>query len=482
MSARSLLAAAASLAICCGAQAAPADDYAYAWPLQTQGDSAAWQVELTPEVYAAVTRADLRDIEIINAAGEAVPMARHTLPPATQSDCRTTLPMFQLPTASAQAPNAADDAIRMQIRRDADGRLHSLDVNLVGMRDRDASGARSLPRDLLLDASALHAPLASISVHWSSGVNATPRFALSASDDLQQWRSLVADATLLRLEQDGHVLERHEIALANARATYLRLRRLDDGADLPNLVVYVCAATPSTANLPALQWLQATDDGGDTRHINTASPPPADGAVAAYRYHLPAPLTAAMARVELADDNSLVRLSILSREREPYDSPASWVQRGDKLAFRLRQGDVRVDNDEFGLLPAGQARDFRLELATPLARAPKLEIAYRPDRFVFLAQGAAPYRLVAGSVRARRGDYPVDSVLATLRAKLGSSWEPPLAGLSDRTTLRGESALKPEPPAPPRRDWRTWILWGVLVGATALIGGLALSLLRKPNT
>jgi hypothetical protein len=27
--------------------------------------------------------------------------------------------------------------------------------------------------------------------------------------------------------------------------------------------------------------------------------------------------------------------------------------------------------------------------------------------------------------------------------------------------------------------WRTWLLWGVLVAAAAIVGGLALSLLRK---
>jgi len=28
-------------------------------------------------------------------------------------------------------------------------------------------------------------------------------------------------------------------------------------------------------------------------------------------------------------------------------------------------------------------------------------------------------------------------------------------------------------------DWKTWLLWAVLVGSAALIGGLALSLLKS---
>ena len=64
------------LFFCTGsATAATADNYAYAWPLQTSGDSAAWQVELNAEVYAAARDASLRDIEVVNATGDAVPMA-----------------------------------------------------------------------------------------------------------------------------------------------------------------------------------------------------------------------------------------------------------------------------------------------------------------------------------------------------------------------------------------------------------------------
>jgi len=47
-------------------------------------------------------------------------------------------------------------------------------------------------------------------------------------------------------------------------------------------------------------------------------------------------------------------------------------------------------------------------------------------------------------------------------------------------TLQGESAFTPAPPEI-HRDWKTWLLWAVLVGAAALIGVLALSLLRTPK-
>ena len=70
--------------------------------------------------------------------------------------------------------------------------------------------------------------------------------------------------------------------------------------------------------------------------------------------------------------------------------------------------------------------------------------------------------------------------MAQLRGKLGQDWQPPLAQLGARDTLSGADAFKPVVVTAPR-DWKTWLLWGVLVGAAALIGGLALSLLRKPK-
>jgi len=87
--------------------------------------------------------------------------------------------------------------------------------------------------------------------------------------------------------------------------------------------------------------------------------------------------------------------------------------------------------------------------------------------------------LLAGSAQARRADYPVEIALAQLHGKLGADWQPPLAGIGARAMLRGEGAFVP---APAQRDWKTWLLWGVLIAAAALIGGLALSLMRGPKS
>jgi hypothetical protein len=459
------------LALATGADAATADDYAYAWPIESQGTGSAWQVELTPEVYAAVATADLRDVVVVNAAGEAVPSAAYRPPAAAVREELVDLPAFTLP--ATPSASASPEAIRLQIERGSDGKLRRVDAD-VGAATPVSADAR---HDLLLDASAIKKPLAALRVDWAQGQpDTTAQFQVDGSEDLQQWRTMVPRATVLRLTQNGNLLDRHDIALNNARIAYLRVHRIDDGAELQGFIVRARTAADSTAAHPGRQWLTAASDGADTRRLDSSFPK-ADGQhPIAYRYHLPAPLTIESLRLALTDDNSLARVHVLSRQR-PGDEPNAWLQRANLVAFRLRQGDGVIDNDETPVSPAGVARDWRIESATPLEHAPTLSVSFTPDRLVFLAQGAGPYRLAAGSGKARRDDYPVEAALASLRASESKDWQPPLATLGARATLLGEPARIAAPEH--TFDWKTWLLWAVLVGAAALIGGLALSLLKS---
>jgi Protein of unknown function (DUF3999) len=468
------------------------DDYAYAWPLQVSGDSAAWQVALTPEVYAVITRADLGDVEVINADGESVAFALHRLPTTTStSDAPRPLTLFSLP-ARTNSKSTDNETISLHVRRDGDGKLRSIDAQVAA--PKDVTGG-AVPRGngtsidairgraLLADASALKLPLATVLVDWDqSADNVTAQFAIDASDDLQQWHGVAANASVLRLAQGDHVLERHDIALGGVRAAYLRLRRLDDGPPLRGLRVSVRPLSVSTPAQSALEWVAAAADGSEA--LATTRNTDRQGAGVAYRYRLPAPLAIEALRVRFADDNTLAALTLFSSQpghsAAPYTDATAWSLRGRYVAFRLRQGDTLLENDDFSFAPGERVRDLRLDTPLALSHPLLVSVAYRPDRFVFLAQGRGPFRLVAGSARRTRAAYPVAAALAPLRAKFGEDWQPPLATLGPRQTLQGDRALVASPPEPVPHDWRTWLLWAVLVGAAALIGGLALKLLRNP--
>ncbi|HJT97947.1 MAG TPA: DUF3999 family protein, partial [Rhodanobacteraceae bacterium] len=198
----------------------------------------------------------------------------------------------------------------------------------------------------------------------------------------------------------------------------------------------------------------------------------APSATARFDYALQAALPVESARIELVDDNALAPLTLLVRGS---DADAAWRLAGHVTAFRLRQSGEPLRNGDIDVSTGTRVGAFRIESRTALAAPPRLSLGYRPDTFVFLAEGKPPYVLAAGSAVARRPSYPVEPALASLRASLGKDWQPPLAKLGGARPSGGDAALR-TPPAP--FAWRRWVLWGALVVGALLIAVLALSLLR----
>jgi hypothetical protein len=434
-------------------------DYATVLPIETHGDSAAWQIELNPAVYAWTQDAALRDIAVFNAAGQPVPLAAWQVATADSvREQRGAVPVLALPATTAAR---GDTDLRLLVERDADGRLKRIET-----ADTAAPPNATGTRDWLIDLGAFKQGIDAISLRWTtpaSGVIA--RFAVDASDDLQTWRNLRSDAAIVLLDQDGTRVERREITLDLARGNYLRLRRLDPGADLVGLGVEAHQTQREAGARAPLQWLNA-DRQETLGGANTTG--------TRFFYTLPAALPVEALRIELANDNALAQITLSALISGNAAKP-SWDERARFVAFRLRQGDALIDSGDIAISSGSRQREFRLESRTPLAQAPRLAFGYRPDRLVFLAEGAGPYLLTVGSARERRADYPLGAAIVSLRGQFGEQWQPPLATLGSARESAGASALAaiPQPYA-----WRRWLLWGVLVGGAALVAGIALSLLR----
>jgi hypothetical protein len=431
------------------ASAVEPTDYARVFPLALDGAaSGAWRIELTPEVYALLQDPALGDIEVFDASGTPMAVARVESPPAAPAARQMAVPVLDLPRG--QAEGAPD--LRVVIEQ-ADRARIAL---------QQGGAPQQATRDVLLDLRDVDQPAERLLLDWrapASGVVA--RFALDASDDLQRWRPL-GTATVLSLQQDGARLERRDIALSGNQADYLRLRRLDDGAPLEGLRAMVQVPAPGE---PPRQWIEAT-----------ASPEPlavaGDEGAVTFAYTLAAPLPVDMARVALGGTNRVAAID-LSASVPDRDRPLPLASFD---AFRIDAGSEPVRNGDVRLAPTGTRLErFTLRIRPPLATPPRLELGYRPHTLVFLADGTPPYRLAAGSGHARHAAYPVGPALAALRARLGKDWQPPRARVLASEESGGTAALQPaRAPIP----WQRWLLWTILLGGAALVAGLALSLLR----
>jgi hypothetical protein len=429
------------------------DDYATVFAIDTSAaKSSAFSVELTPDVYRWIRSDDLSDVELFNASGAPIPFAWTAREASVAMHDRVVaLPALQLPPTKSGA--GAD--LTLVIDRGTDGRLRRIDAG--------ESAKTTTSRDWLLDASADAQPIDSLTLSWSapaSGVVA--RFSIAASDDLEHWRD-VAQATVLALDQDGAKLERRDVTLGGAGAKYLRLHRLDDGDALVGLRADA-HSREATSELPPRRWIEAAHEpaeGGATKNKN------------AWNYALHGALPIEAARVALADDNALAAVTLLARGDGAVGAP--WLRIGALTAFRLNEGGEVLSNDDIDVAIARRLGAFRIESTAPIAAAPSLALAFRPDRLVFLAEGEAPFVLAAGSVRAHHATYPIAPALSSLRATLGRDWQPPPATIGASRVAGGEAALLP---APPPFAWRRWLLAGVLVAGALVVALFALSLLR----
>lgn len=433
------------------AAAADPAPYAKRWLLVLSGEHAgAYRVVLDGEVYATTARADLRDIDVLDAHGKPVAAAlfgpeQPTALPAR----RIVVPWFPLP-APAQA---AGEPLRLSAQFGENGRIVRVQAEAAAPAV-DGDG-----RAFLVDLSSIRDNTEAIEITWEPGTPREARYRVEASHDLQAWRTVDEAAALVELQRGGERLVRNEVPIPGG-LRYVRFVPLDASPALPIREVRVRLDTAymrQAMHWPALQGTRVQEQGRDYFVYQS------DG-----RYPV--------SQVDLETGDYAVGEWTLE-SRDAPDAP--WRHRaGPWVAYRVG-GEKQSASPEQPLQGAPvRDRYWRLHArgAAP-SQAPVLKLGYRPDVMVFLAQGEPPYALVAGSATAQRAQAPMPALVDALRADRGDGWQPSPAYLAKPEVLAGDAALVA--PAPPR-DWKSWLLWGLLVAGALLVAGFAFSLMRQP--
>lgn len=449
------------LAVASAAHAGAHGDYVREWPLLlSRDDGGAFRVVLTRDIYATAQDANLADVEVFNAAGEPVPAA---LLGAQAALVRATEPLtvelrwFPL----APRPNGAGGDWNVRAERDASGRVSRVDV---GVAATDTAAAAS--RELLIDLSQLRSPLAALRFEWKApGASAQAGYRLEQSDNLADWRATGIDVDLADLANDNATLKRDRVALHGAYGPYLRL--VPRTRDTPFEITRIVAELAPPPTEPTWEWSELAG-----RRVE-------DRDRAHYEYALDARVPAERVDLAPAAGNSAAEWTVQSRENDDW----TWQHRaGPWMAYAVNAGGTVERSAAQALAGVARDRAWRADSAQAASTAPTLRLGWRAEEIVFLAQGAGPYTLAAGSAKARRQEAPIARLVSELRARRGREWQPYPATLGDARTLAGPAALA-APPAPPKPvEWRSWLLWAFLVGGAALVAGMALHLLRKPRT
>ena len=420
-----------------------AADYAREWPLALSApDAGAYRITLDEAVYRAASDPALRDVDVVDANGQPVPaMLFAADAPAARPGTRVDLPWFPLPSMAAMS----NTLLRVASERSADGRVLKVDIGETVQADAKP------PSNWLLDASAakdLHA----ITLRFVPGADFEAVLRVEGSDDLQQWRTLNAGANVLRLTRDGRQLAQARIALAGS-ARYLRLM-------------------PVRGHLPALQSAEGETGGravGPQRAWMTLDAARVSPDGRQFEFDVQGRFPFDQADIALPG-NAAGSWRLESRDAGK-DAPWRW-RAGPWTLFQLGAGERSAPQP---LQSASRDRFWRLTGANAMGAKPRLKLGWQPEVLVFVASGTPPYRVVAGSVRSKRAEAPIDDLLAQMRVRRGPDWQPAEARIDGEARAGSAVAMQPAPVA---RDWKRIALWALLVLAAAVVGVFALTLLR----
>jgi hypothetical protein len=421
------------------AQTAPTD-FARGATIRTEGGTI-FRVTLPDDVYDTVTRADLGDVRVLNAAGEVVPHTVREAPRPKDPEAEwTSVPAF--PLSDIQAGGTA----KTQVRVGPDGAV--LEVT-------NDPTVRQGTTAYLVDATAIKEEITRLELFWEAAPDVTfvAHVNVQASENLNTWRTIVGSAALAQLQRDGQMLTQREIELPDAtRTKYLRVSW---PKDLAAVTLSSIRVRPRVAEAEReIRWRALTAQSGDT--------------AGSANYDTRAYLPVQYVDLEFPDPTDAATVTLRSRPSESAD----WQLRHAGLFYSLRES-----NDTIRGKPARIAmtthRYWTLETTRERGwvRAPQLRVGWHPHELVFLAQGAGPYTLVYGNARIEAADAPVEALLAAFDDAERERRTRP-ASLDTPRSLGGADALTPP------RPLKQIALWSVLIVAVGMLAFLAARVMR----
>ncbi len=442
--------------------ATPSDtpaDYRAVAPLTLRGEGPWVRLELPMAVYFAAKYADLRDLRVFNADGEALP---YSLTEGSGHDAQVrreaVLHLFPL---RGPADAASEPVLRVQ--RGANG-------TIVELRDVAPTVDGEVLRGWLLDASATDFSLDQLELEWSGGPEGFHHFELSASDDLVRWRPWGA-GQIARLVFRGQQIDQHTVALPGQYAHYLRLLWRAPGS-APELATARVHGTRRTTGPAPLVWSDPLVGGPLAARELTSRPSGPE-----FTWTLPLALPLERARITLLEPDTLAPVVLLGRA----DPSRPWTTLARDVLHRVSVGGEQKLQEELAL-PSTPVRELKLQVdprGVGLGgEPPPLSVAVRAGRVVFFARGQAPYMLAVGRDHTGAASLPLSALIPGYDPR-----QPPKMGIAELGgALRAVARAQPAAPAAPVGEpfaWRQVGLWGVLVVAVLVLIVMAISTVRS---
>lgn len=413
-------------------------DFAEGQALITEGSYPLYQFTLPEQIYRRVAHADLRDVRVFNADGQAVP---HLIkaPVAQQhvEEQQIELPLFPLDT------DTTTPGTEWSLKIEVDGSLVSYEKN------REATDA-SAPTEWIIDLSKVEKPLSTLRFRFRADSSSfVQKLHLTESTDLHQWHTLT-DATLAQMQFASQQLRQDSVSLSRkSHGKYLRITALDP---------------VSGFDIEQVSGTTRTEQQTLTEHsfeLNAASSPQPDR----LDFDLGGSFRITALKLQLPVPNSLFQVSLYSRPSTKID----WQIQQQGTAYRLGMNGEQITDNGFALNRNDRYWQAHFTASAVVqGQTPTLRVTWQPDELYFVAQGSAPFTLAYGNGQLVAQKPAVHALLNQLDADQKSS----LIGQAQPGPTRifqGNQALEAKTEIP----WTRWLLWSLLAMGVLVAGRMA---------
>ena len=428
------------------------DDYAWGFPVLVDGDADFYSIRLPLEVNQSASDPLLRDAGVYNGEGRPVPrVIAAARPEVWETELRIGVPILPLFARGM----SDDDLIDLLLVQNGD--ITTLEFRTGSTANRPARDDLSA---YIVDARELEAPIDAFDFDWTaSGGGFIGQVMVDASNDLRDW-TRAGSAAIAELREDSAEIIQRRVMLEHSGQDFLRIRwegMPDDWA--LNGISAVHRKTTTGIVRESLRLAASSTDAVDGGRIFELGGAPMIDRI----------------QLLLREQNVVVKATVFY-----WSEPAArWTRIVEGSFHHVGRGNNAVVNEPVAIGPLRMSR-LKVLITKGQIDAPlELEIGWRPDTLLFLAQGGPPYTLAVGRAEDSQQGFPQQSIygvdaISDIASKNGNAGT---AMLGPRYPLGGSDKLRATAP----RNWSRILLWAGLAFGVLFVGYMAYRIVRDPK-
>lgn len=418
------------------------------------GSEPLYQTTLPKEAYQASHRDNLKDLKILNVAGEQVPYAilpYEVLNPTKPLEEYKPLKIFSMQNGVKSVSN--------QINID----LNQGGNTSINLTNNQASQQPKIA--YLFDLGKKHPMLKKIKVDWQGADGKLIAMQAFTSNNLKDWTN-IGQSVLFKNTSDGQTILQNTIELyAFTKERYLQIRPSEiDEADFKLISVSAEYSKAQNEILPQL-W----------QTLSLLNREQAQNGIINIDFESDARYPAKYLRIDLPQLNTITNVQVLTRNK----ADAPWELVINSPIYRVNKQGRDTVNPDIKINPK-VARFWRLQFNQSNggigAENPTFTIGWLTETLIWNARGKAPFTMHLGDHASTANAVSLSNLMPDYKPEKIKAI--PVAVLNPMNNEPAEKNVSPWITAP---DYKSWLLWAGLALGVFLLAGMAYSLTKTQH-